>query len=363
MRVLILSANTGGGHNSTARSLADQFRRLDAECEIADTLAFISEKVSDIISRGHSYVYRKFPKLFGVGYRYEETHSPRFLYELCGMGAEALYQKLEEGNYGAVLCVHTFSGMMMTEVRTRYGITVPCYFVATDYTASPGVTEMKLDGYFVPHRRLFGEFVRAGVPADKMFPSGIPVRNEFYEVKSKSEARRSLELPEQGKMVLLSCGSMGCGHLEKSALLLSDRLPQDSYLVVLCGNNKKTYDALLPYASERLFVVSFTDRVPDYMSAADVYITKPGGLTTSEAIVKRTPMVFYNAVSGCETRNFDFLVKMGVATGAASWRKVAVLACHALKHPEVLEKQVEAMKNFLPHNTVEYICHRVVEKS
>ena len=76
MRVLILSANTGGGHNSTARALADQLERLGADYEIADTLAFISETVSDFISWGHSYVYRKLPRLFGIGYRFEEKHPP-----------------------------------------------------------------------------------------------------------------------------------------------------------------------------------------------------------------------------------------------------------------------------------------------
>ena len=362
MRVLILSANTGGGHNSTARSLAQQFERLGAECDIADTLAFISETVSDIISRGHTYIYRKFPKLFGAGYHFEETHPPRFLYELCAKGVGALQKKLEEGGYDTVLCVHTFSGMMMTELRNRYGNKVSCFFVATDYTASPGVTEMKLDGYFVPHRMLFGEFVRAGVPADKMYASGIPVRGEFYEVKDKALARKELELPVEGRMVLLSCGSMGCGHLEKSALYLLDRLPKDCYLVVLCGSNQKTYEALLTCASDRLFPLSFTNRVPDYMSATDIYITKPGGLTTSEAIVKHTPMVFYNAVSGCETRNFNFLEMMGVAEGGKSWRQVAAIACRNLNSPERLQKQIDAMKSFLPHNTVEYICSTVKEK-
>ena len=71
MKMLILSANTGGGHNSTARSIAEQLTRLNIEYEIADTLSFISEKVSDFISWGHSYVYRKLPKLFGIGYRFE----------------------------------------------------------------------------------------------------------------------------------------------------------------------------------------------------------------------------------------------------------------------------------------------------
>lgn len=360
MRVLILSANTGGGHNSTARALAQQLEKLNVECKVADTLAYISEKVSDFISRGHSYVYRKFPKLFGVGYRFEEKHPELFIYDQCAKGAEALHQEIMEQSYDAVLCVHVFSGVMMTEVRKRYANPTPFYFVATDYTASPGVTEMQADAYFIPHRMLLGEFVRGGVRADKMFATGIPVRSDFYTIEDKTEARRALGLPEEGQMVLLSCGSMGCGKLDKSALYLLEHLNKNAYLVVLCGSNRKTYEELAPYASQRLFIVSFTDRVPQYMSAADLYITKPGGLTTSEAIVKQVPMIFIDAVPGCETRNFDFLVRSGVACGAKNWRQVVSQTNQALQKPEILEQQRKNMKAFSPQNAAELICRRVV---
>ena len=361
MRVLILSANTGGGHNSTARSVAEQLERMNAEYEIADTLAFISERVSGFISWGHSYVYRKLPKLFGIGYRFEEKHPVRFMYDQCARGAEALQKKLTDEHFDAVICVHVFSGLMMTEIRKRYNNRVPAYFVATDYTCSPGVSEMQLDGYFIPHRMLRGEFVRNGnVAADKLFATGIPVRRDFYEPHDKKEARRALGLPEDGNVVLLSCGSMGCGRLEKSALLLFRHLPANTTLVVLCGNNEKTYAALSPYACDRLLVLSFTDQVMTYMSAADIYLTKPGGLTTSEAIAMRLPMIFIDAVPGLETRNFDFLISRGVASGAKNWRQVISIVQKALHDSASLEEQINAMKVFTTQNAAELICRQVL---
>ena len=105
MRVLILSANTGGGHNSVASALSEYFEKVGVTAETADTLKFISEKASDFISWGHSYVYRKLPRLFGLGYRFEERHSPRFIYEQCAKGADALASYLEENKYDAIVCV------------------------------------------------------------------------------------------------------------------------------------------------------------------------------------------------------------------------------------------------------------------
>lgn len=361
MRVLILSANTGRGYNSAAQSLAEQMEKLGMDYEIADALSFISDTASDFVSRWRANIYKYFPKLFGMVYRYEEKHSVRFVYQRCAKGAEALSKKLEKGGYDAIICVQVFAGMMLSEVRRKYGNKIPSYFVAPDYTSSPGISEMRLDGYFVPHRLLFADFIRSLIPADKMAATGIPVRSAFYRTTDKNEMRRFLRLPEEGKMVLFGCGSMGYGHLEKAALLLRRRLPQDAYMVVLCGKNKKAYDTLLPYASNRFFVVSFTDYIVEYMSAADLYITKPGAQTTGEAMAKRLPMVFINAVPGYESHNFDFLIRQGVATGAKTWNEVAHLACQALAKPEILEAEIEAMDRFVAPNAAETIC-RYVQK-
>lgn len=356
MRVLILSANTGGGHNSTAKALGEQMETLQIEYEIADTLSFISEKVSDFISWGHSYIYRKLPRLFGIGYRYEEKHSVRFIYNQCAKGADALYEKLEAEAFDAVICTHVFSGLMMTELRERYGSTLPCYFIATDYTCSPGVSDMNLDGYFIPHRMLLGEFVHNNIVANKLFATGIPVSSDFYEAKDKTEARRELGLPLDKKIVLLSCGSMGCGKLEKSARMTSGNLPKDACLVVLCGNNEKAYEILKQYEDENFVVLSFTQKISDYMSAADLYITKPGGLTTTEAIAKRLPMILVNAVPGCETRNFHFLLSEGIANGAKSWRQATAILKRSLQNDRELLQQKEAMDHFLAQNPAESIC-------
>lgn len=361
MRVMILSASTGSGYGSVAQSLAEQMEKLGMEYEVVDALSLISDTAPSFVSRWRAKIYRHFPKLFGLFYRYEEKHPPRFVYERCAKGADALYQKLTEGTYDAVLCVHEFAGMMMTEVRQRYAYRTPAYFVAPDYTSSPGVSEIKLDEYFVPHSHLFAEFIRAMVPANKLHATGIPVRSVFYEEMDKREMRRFLNLPETGKMVLLGCGSMGYGHLEKSALLLRKKLVKDSFLVVMCGRNEKAYETLLPYASNRLYVVSYTDYIAEYMSAADIYITKPGAQTTGEAIAKKLPMIFIHAIPGFESKNFNFLIRKEVADGGRNWNEVAHLMRQALLKEEILEKQIKAMEAFATPNAAETICRYILK--
>ena len=359
MRVLVLSANTGAGHNTAARALEEQMQKNNIECHVWDALSFISETASRLVSEGHTQFYRHFPKLFGLIYRFEEKHSNKWLYDLCAKGAEAMHERLLTEPFDAIICTHTFSAMMLTAFRRRYEDRTPAYFVATDYTASPGVSDSDLDMYFVPHRMLFAEFIRCGIAADRMVASGIPICEKFYRPLSKVGAREALQLPREGKMVLLSGGSMGAGNLDRAALHLIDSLPNDAYLVVICGQNEKTYRALLPHACERLYVLGFTDQIDAYMSAADLYITKPGGLTTSEAIAKRTPMLFVNAVPGCETRNYDFLIRSGVAAGAMSWKDAVDKTYTMLSKPALLEEQVAAMERFSEQRATEIICRHL----
>lgn len=362
MRILILSANTGGGHNSTADALAEQLLRMNADCEITDALSMISEKASHFISWGHSYVYRKLPKLFGTAYRFEEKHPPQKIYDYFAKGAVALQEKLLSEYFDAVICVHVFAAMMMTEVRRRFDSRIPNYFVATDYTCSPGVASLDADGFFIPHRMLFGEFVRATLPVNKLYATGIPVHSEFYERIDPVSARRELGLREDRKTVLLSCGSMGCGKLERHALELANRLPNDVTLVVLCGKNEELANDLNRFASDTFVVVGFTKYIPLYMSAADVYLTKPGGLMTTEAVAKRLPMVFIDAVPGCETRNFDFLTQMRVAEGAKNWKQAISKVTWLLDHPDVIAQQKANMDSFHAGIAAEQICRCVLKR-
>ncbi len=362
MKILILSANTGGGHNATANAIGAELRQRGEEYAIADAIAFISPRISELVSLGHSYVYRKLPRLFGIGYRYEERHPTRFLYARCAKGADALWERLRAEAFDAVICVHVFAAMMMTEVRRRTKCPTPAYFVATDYTCSPGVSETRMDGYFIPHPMLRGEFIRSGISADRLFATGIPVGEAFCDTDDKDRMRRALRLPTDGKVLLLSCGSMGCGRLEKNARKLASQLDKDTTLIVLCGKNEELYAALLPHAGERLRVLRFTEHVATYMAAADMYLTKPGGLSTSEAIAKRLPMLLVDAVPGLETRNFDFLIGRGVACGARKWGEVATLVNRLLREDGVRQAQIEAMERFGGRSAAQDVCAHVLEE-
>ena len=161
MKVLILSCNTGGGHNSAASAICTYFEKMGCECDIVNALDFLPKARAEFISRGHELAYKYTPKLYGAGYRISEMLPQNRLYEQNAKGADELCKVLFSGSYDVVISVHVFAAMMMTELRVSREINIPSFFVATDYTCSPGVSEIVADKYFIPHEKLREEFGQA----------------------------------------------------------------------------------------------------------------------------------------------------------------------------------------------------------
>ncbi len=362
MKVLILSCNTGEGHNSTAAAIQEAFLNQSIPCDIRDALAFQSPRTSEFIRWGHVFVYRYLPKLFGIGYRFEENHAPRFITQNAARGADALHDYIRSNGYDTVICVHVFGGLMMAAARAKYRDTPSYYFVATDYTCSPGAAECQADAFFIPHPALAAEFERRGVPADRLIASGIPVKAAFCTPQSRTAARAALQIPADKKVVLVSFGSMGCGPMRKVAEQLSAAMKPDVYLVLICGNNRKLYQQLVPLRSPNVRVRGFTKRMMLYMDAADLFITKAGGLSTTEAIAKRLPLLYVDAVDGCELRNRDFMIQHGIALHTGDLETIADTVQLILAHPGVRTEQMSAMRREFPSCGAARLCREVIAR-
>ena len=348
MRILILSGNTGEGHNSAARAMQEYLETRGCEVRILDGLMFLSRPKNEFICKSHVFLYRKLPKVYGMGYRLEEYQAQHQPYQkkLNAKAARTtrrslprrkrdLQTYLEDGGFDAVICVHVFAAKLVSELRRSAALHIPCFFLATDYTCSPGVNQLDMDAWLIPHAGLIPEFESYGIPREKLIPTGIPVRQAFYDRRSREEARRELHLPENRPIAVLSCGSMGAASMGRKVLALVEALPKDALLVAICGNNRtleRNLRALIH--TPRLQVLGFTDRMSDYMDAADLFITKPGGLSTTEAATKGVPLVLFNAVPGCETRNLEFLLSIGCAVSENGALSLARCVNQLLADPE-----------------------------
>lgn len=194
-------------------------------------------------------------------------------------------------------------------MKQKGRLTIPCVAVATDYACIPFWEETNCDYYVVPHKDLIPEFASCGIPEEKLLPLGIPVRPAFARPASKEDVRRHLGLPENAPLFLVMSGSMGFGKVHLLAHELVSRLENGEQAVIICGNNKKRMRSLRLqfHKNPNVHIIGFTRHVAEYMAAADVLFTKPGGLSSTEAAVRRVPLVHTDPIPGCETKNRAFL--------------------------------------------------------
>jgi processive 1,2-diacylglycerol beta-glucosyltransferase len=361
MRALILTCNTGEGHNSSAAAIKEAFDLRGIDCGIVDSLSFVSEKLPEFIRKCHVHIYRHIPRAFRNGYSYSEKHESVFsdqnlIYKCLASGADRLHEMVVRGRYSLLICVHVFSALMVTELRRRYRTDIETCYVATDYTCTPSTGNSELDHYFIAHEELIDEYAENGIPRSKLIPAGIPVRQEFYEQVRKEEARKQLGVPADRQSVLLMCGSMGCGPVEEMTRELAVRLPHKCDLTVICGTNEKLRKSLSKAAPEKVRVLGYSYQMPLLMSAADLLVTKPGGISISEAAAKRLPMLFLDVVGGCEYRNLQFFTARRWAETYDTPEDLAKRCTELIKAPSLLQMKSEVLKEDFRGKAAKLIC-------
>lgn len=342
MKTLILSCNTGEGHNSCAKAIKDHFEAAGDECVITDGLGFISPTASDVMSRGHSYIYKHIPWLSRHGYSYAESHTAYYgentpLYKYFTQGGDELYRYISLGGFECVICTHVFTAFMLTRMLEEYPMNISSCFVATDYTSYPAIEKSALDRYFIPDESLISVYAGLGIPNEKLEVSGIPVRKMFYESRSAAEAKAAVGIDPTHRHLLIMCGSMGCGPMKQVLKALSQRIGNKIEISVVCGNNSELESSLAKqYADNKnIHVRGYVDNMSLLMESADLYLTKPGGISTSEAAQKELPMVLIDAVAGVEKYNMNFFVSRGGAVTAGTTSELCDLCLSLLKDDEI----------------------------
>ena len=366
MKVLILSCNTGAGHNSCARALQEAIMERGIPCDIRDGLSFLSKEASRLISKWHVRLYRKLPRLYGEGYSLAERKSrsmdeDSMSYRFFSMGANPLRSCIISQGYTHVICTHLFPAMTLTHVQRNEPLDIATAFVATDYTASPGYDIIDADWCFVPAPEVVSDFVKHDMPEGKIIGSGMPVSRVFRSAGDKAAAKRTLGINENHRHLLVMSGSMGCGPLKHILRYTVREMSEDVEISVICGSNSKLSRRLSHAYSEyhNVHIHDFVDHVALFMDSADLFMTKSGGLSVSEAMCKRLPMALIQAVEGCETYNMRYCLQKEIAVTTESPLALARMCAELIHDDAALEKMRKAMEPLPGRHATDIICDRL----
>lgn len=340
MNILILTITAGHGHNQTAKSIADYAASHGHNPLILDALEYINPLLKDSLNKAYllstSFSPKAYGKLYTMAEHKETSNSPLAPQNVTSsLLSKKIIKFIKSFNPDAIICTHVFTAKFVSDIKAD-GITAPTFGIVTDFTLHPFWNETNIDYYVIPNEFLTYQTVEKGIPEEKILPIGIPITSKFGKKIDKKLTREILGIEDKTTILMMS-GSMGYGNIFKQLEAIC-KLPYDFQIITICGNNKRMKNKIDSHSfSKKVYNIGFSDKVDVYMDACDFIITKPGGLTVSEALAKEVPMVLTNPIPGQEFRNSEFLVNMGAAMTNSKTYPIEEVVAQILTNPEKLE--------------------------
>ena len=376
MKAVILSCNTGEGHNTAGKAIYKKFLQMGVECDFVDTLSIAGMKVSRTGNNSYVGITTSVPAVFGMMYslgravsdlntRHLHIKSP--VYAANTLYRRKLSQFIKNGGYDVAVMPHLFPAECLTSLKKHGKLDIPFVCVATDYACIPFWEETVPDYFVIPHRELAEDFYSRNIPKDKLLPFGIPVSDAFRGKTDRAEARSALGLPDDKPILLMMSGSMGFGGLEDMTRALYQKFGRNVRIIILCGRNEsmRSHLAEIFAGNPDVLLQPFTDKVSLFMDAADIVFTKPGGLTSTEAAVKNVLLVHTPPIPGCETINAEFFSSRGMSVCAginASPEDIAESAYALWRDRDAQEKMLRAQRDNIHPDSADEICRFILEK-
>ena len=347
-----------------AKAICERCEAEGHEAVVVDFLGLGGKYSSAFISEFYIRLAKYFPYVFGFFYNAMLFISRTFyighsiVYLLNARIAPNLEKYLEENHFDAVVATHIFPADAIAKLKQKKKKVPLSIMVATDYTCYPFLEEAICDYYILAHDDLIPVYEKRGFSRKKLRPYGIPVSMRFKNPPTREQAREKLGLDSDLPLYLVMGGSMGAGKMRSFTKKLSDAVGETGKIVVICGKNEKLKASIERRIGDRenVTIIGFTTDIPYYMAACDVLYTKPGGLTSTEALVCHTPTIHTAAIPGCETDNLNFFQKNGLSIPAKSIKKQVEYGCElAMNEERKAEMRVNQARVAKPDATLDIV--------
>jgi processive 1,2-diacylglycerol beta-glucosyltransferase len=367
MRVLILTASYGSGHNAAAHSLAGAFAAAGASATVVDHFRELVHPLFDRTTRAmYGTLLRRAPALWGLGYGLGDRMASDSPWA-CGvtrLGARRLVKLLDTLAPDAVVTVHATPAVVLSTLA-RAGRRIPPHTtVVTDFVAHSQWIAPRVDRYCVAAEEVKHEFVARGIAPDRVVVTGVPVRADFETALDPLTARRALGLSPDLPTVLAMAGAQGSfGRLTPVARALT-RVTLPVQAIVVTGHDARLGDGIRRITAGRpIRTFGFVDDVRPLMAAADLLISKAGGMTLAEAMAAELPLLTYGSLPGQERRNERFASRVGIALVARRDRELGRALERALSEPKLLDRLREQMRRVRRPSASRHIANLVLGRT
>jgi processive 1,2-diacylglycerol beta-glucosyltransferase len=324
-KLLLLSVSAGAGHMRAAEALRAhaQLHHAGVDAVHLDVMNYVSSGFRKLYADYYITLVNKAPALWGYLYHATNDARPDSKREKVRQALErlntgALLKEIAQAKPDAIICTHFLPAEILSRLIRKHGFTCPVWVQVTDFDLHRMWVHEHMAGYFAASDEVAFRMQAQGIPAAAIAVTGIPIMPVFGATLERDVCAAEFGLDASSTTILLMGGGAGLGSLDTVAERLL-ALEDGFQLIVLAGKNAAALAALQALALRhpgRLLAQGFTDKVERLMACADLVITKPGGLTTSECLAMGLPMIVNAPIPGQEERNADYLLEQGVALKA-----------------------------------------------
>lgn len=396
MKAIILSASTGGGHMSAAKAIKEYLNSHEVSADVIDALEYISPLLNKTVTEIYEYLALKQPTIWKMMYKTSNNKAVnRLVLGTNNLISKKLIPLLEDYQPDVIITTHPFTTEMISKLKSDNEINIPLVCVMTDYAPHRTWINPGVDAYVVANEDMITSMIEMDVKANKIYPFGIPVDDAFFAKRDKQKTMDEMGLSNDIPTILIMAGSCGFANVGKIYSKLQS-IETDFQIIIITGKNKKLYQKMQKLIEDKKHsrrikilskissktpelkhlrfikkiknrykinirhnkktkVIYFTDEVDKYMWVSDLIITKPGGLTVSEALACNLPMALFDAIPGQEEENADFLVSNNMAVKLDSNKDVTETIKSLLLNPQKLNSMKYCCENFDKSDCLENI--------
>ncbi|WP_461200279.1 diglucosyl diacylglycerol synthase [Anoxybacillus sp. TBDG-1] len=358
-KVLILTASFGNGHMQVAKTIEQECMRQGIEHVV------VSNLFAESYPRMNHMTEYMYLKSYSIGkpiyrlfyYGIEKIYDKKFMNWFYYMGKERLMALLTSEKPNII--VYTFPMIGVSQFLFQHGFVIPTFSVLTDYCLHKIWIHPYIDQYYVATNDLKRQMVCAGVPQSNVCVTGIPIRSTFEQVMSPSAIYKKYNISPEKPVILMIAGAHGV--LKDIKTMCKTLIHEHVQLVVVCGNNemlRMKMQALAAQFPERLRVFGYVERIDELLRIATIAITKPGGITLTEATALGVPLILYKPTPGQEKENALYFSKKGGAILAEHIDEWHMHVHRLLQSKEALLDMKYAMRSlYHPHAASNVVRH------
>ncbi|GFR38961.1 UDP-glucuronosyltransferase [Insulibacter thermoxylanivorax] len=362
-RVLLLSEGFGTGHTRAAHAISKGISTLspDIITKVLELGAFLHPTIAPMIFKAYRKTVINRPKLYSLLYRSQYNKS---LNRVAQLALHRIFYAqtanvIEQLRPDVVISTHPFPSTVISRLK-RIGLKIPLCTVITDYDAHGTWMSSGTNLYLVSTADVRDKLIAKGVAKQKIEVTGIPVHPDFWYKHNRKELLVELNLRDLPTVLVMGGGWGIMSSVEMLEYMVKWR---EQVQFILClGDNEKAREELLEnpvFRHPNIHVLGYTNQVHKLMDVADLLVTKPGGMTSTEAMAKKLPMLFYDAIPGQEEENLQYFIKNGIAEmidgqeTIAKWLNMLVSDKEEYEHRRrIFESSVNAYR---PQRCVERI--------